>query len=285
MFTDASCVEEPNSSPVIHDCVFGDTSSSSTVVVYGDSFALEWVPALNEMGLLHDFRVVVYARYGCPFASVGVEDWLGTVDAGCAPFRNGVIHAITTMSPAPSLVLLSEETEHTSTAGTWGGITTEIWSEAIRVSLHRLGAPAAPIAVVLGTPYAWTDPSSCLAGNAHNATFCDTSLTAAFHQQEYASVARAVRSVGAATVNVESLFCSSSCPDVVGDTLVHSDRWHIASPYVLYAERGLISLIGCAGDTLTLQSTATRSLLGSLLPTLRQPSVRAACESASRSNL
>jgi hypothetical protein len=86
MFSGGSCqVGGPGFSSVAHVCSLGDLEAPKTVVVYGDSFSLEWAPAFNSLGIKDHFKVLLFSRIGCPFAVVKTVDWEGSVDTGCLP--------------------------------------------------------------------------------------------------------------------------------------------------------------------------------------------------------
>src|SRR3954452_23671293 len=53
-------------------CVYGDPRSSTTVVLFGDSHALHFFPALRRVAERRDWRFVSLTKSGCPPAEVDV---------------------------------------------------------------------------------------------------------------------------------------------------------------------------------------------------------------------
>jgi hypothetical protein len=47
-------------------CVFGDTKSKTTIVLYGDSHALMWLPALVPFAERDHYKVVLLFHQACP---------------------------------------------------------------------------------------------------------------------------------------------------------------------------------------------------------------------------
>jgi hypothetical protein len=51
-------------------CVYGNPSSKTTVVLFGDSHAMQWFPALNKLAKERDWRLVGLTKSACPPAKV-----------------------------------------------------------------------------------------------------------------------------------------------------------------------------------------------------------------------
>ena len=54
----------------MHPCAFGGRSGSSTIVLYGDSRAAQWLPALLPNAAAHGWRIVELTKSACPAADV-----------------------------------------------------------------------------------------------------------------------------------------------------------------------------------------------------------------------
>src|SRR5262249_51790537 len=54
----------------LRQCELGDHQSSTTVVLFGDSHAGQWLPALEEVANQNHFRLIAMERSSCPVASV-----------------------------------------------------------------------------------------------------------------------------------------------------------------------------------------------------------------------
>ena len=159
MFWADTCKGSPGSPSTATACAFGDTAASQSVVLYGDSFALQWVPALSVLGRAFHFKVLVYVRIGCPFAAKPVLDYEGSLDAGCLPFRSNVVRAINSMKPAPQLVLMAEDLYRFAPDGTT--MTSTQMAAAVATTLKQLAGRRFPIGVILGFPAAKRFAARC----------------------------------------------------------------------------------------------------------------------------
>ena len=96
---------------------------------------------------------------------------------------------------------------------------------------------------------------------------------------ELERVSAAVRGAHAFAVNVSMLLCGNSCPDVVHDTLVHSDRWHLSANYVQSLAHSFGSLVGCIAKRAPHNLVSPNSVLTKILIVTGRPVVTA-CKAA-----
>ena len=54
------------------NCIYGVPSASTTVVVYGDSHAAQWMPAIDAIGKVRLWRIVLLIKTGCPAVNLTV---------------------------------------------------------------------------------------------------------------------------------------------------------------------------------------------------------------------
>jgi hypothetical protein len=277
MFWGDTCDSSPGGSAAAKSCAFGDTAATQTVVVYGDSFALQWVPALNELGVADHFKVLAFVRIGCPFADKAVIDYEGSIDPGCLAFRSNVVSTLNAMRPAPQAVVMAEDYYKTSSSGS--GISSKQWASAVQKTLSQIDVHRIPVGVILGIPTARQVPSTCLAAHASDVQACNTPINGAFSRSADARVASAIKGAHAYLVDVSMLLCGNSCPDVLHNTLVHSDRWHLSEDYVLSLGRSFGSLVGCIAARAPRGTVPAGGVLSRLLPHMGRR-ISSACKAA-----
>ena len=56
----------------VADCVYGNPTAPTTVVLYGDSHAAMWLPAIRALADERDWRIVVALKPSCTFVDVTV---------------------------------------------------------------------------------------------------------------------------------------------------------------------------------------------------------------------
>ncbi len=88
-------------------CVYGDKTSHTSVVLFGDSHASVWFPALNRISAQQGWRLVVMAKSGCPAAAVNVVRF-GKVFTNCPIWRRDAERQIAKLHPALVVVAYSQ---------------------------------------------------------------------------------------------------------------------------------------------------------------------------------
>ena len=73
-------------------CVYGKKRKGKTVVLFGDSHALQWGPALIPLAKKRDWKLITVLRSGCPIANVVAE-------SRCARWRGKAIRRIEQAKP------------------------------------------------------------------------------------------------------------------------------------------------------------------------------------------
>jgi len=284
-FQSDACREMPSAEPVARGCNFGDLSSSKVVVLYGDSFAEQLIPALSALGTKNHFRVIAYARLGCPFANIAISNWLGTVDQGCATFRKNVITEVKTMSPKPVLVLLSEFIQLNSPTNHLALVPVANFVNGVTKTMQDIGSTGLATRVILGVPQTNGLPATCLAKNLSNVSACALSTTTAFKRVHDLEIKTALTKIGVKTVNMSTLFCNNMCPVVAGNYFVHSDTVHMNAAYATVTATGLGTLIGCSSVGYSKAWLSANPIFSTLLPTLSSANVQAQCQVANNAPL
>jgi hypothetical protein len=279
-----TCASQPaggNESPAAVACTYGDKSAQQSLVLYGDSYVEQWLPAFDALGKQYHFKVLAYVRYGCPFAAVPERDYLNSVDSGCAQFRHNVIAAINAMTPPPSLTILAELQLKVEVAPNGSTLSYGAWATGIRSSLKQLTVK--PVGVLFGMPIAASNPVTCLSAHVTHIQVCATPTTAAFTTARDKADAAAVRQSHDVVVNLSSLFCGAQCPDVIGNSLVFADQWHLDASYAQQLTTALGSLVGCMGAEVPSTQVQAGGILQSLLGNVTEPSITAACRAVGSS--
>jgi hypothetical protein len=80
-------------------CEYGDLSSNRTIVLYGDSHAAQWLPALDALGKKRGIKIVSLTKSACPSAEV-IKETSPQYDVDdCQAFRDSSIKRINEMKP------------------------------------------------------------------------------------------------------------------------------------------------------------------------------------------
>jgi len=217
-------------------CLYGDLSSSTTIVLFGDSHALSWFPAVELMALREGWRLHVLTMSTCSPADIPI--WNSNyhrVSTECTAWRKRAIARIRADHPA---VILVAGTRGFTTPGPSGALLagtarTQAWQAGMKRTLGRL-VPLASRVIVLGdTPIAIQDPPTCLTAHPGSVLACATPLARSIDAAWAATEHHAADIGNAGFVDPDLWVCPSSpCPVVIDGVLVFRDPGHLTATYV-----------------------------------------------------
>ena len=156
------------------DCVFGDPSSGVVVVLFGDSHAAQWFPALERLATDRGWRLVSMTKSACTTADLDV--WNGIVKRTydeCDRWREAALERIAAERPA--LVVVSNSSGYKAMVDGEAVPIAEVrdrWDAASGRTLERLATLSRHVVVIGDTPRANADPPVCLSAHMDDATAC-----------------------------------------------------------------------------------------------------------------
>ncbi|MGX1561954.1 acyltransferase family protein [Streptomyces sp. NPDC055506] len=211
-------------------CVYGDRTSSRTVVLFGDSHAAQWFPALQRLATARGWKLVSLTKASCKVADVTINSGHKPYTA-CDTWRSHAIARIRTLRP--DLVVVSS-----SDAGDPARPAADLlhqWTTGFESTFRGLGASGARVAALLDTPWPKGDPIDCAARNSLQLRACANHLPDATHDATRGTALRAAASATATTViDPTPWLCAPRtgiCPVVVADTAVYRDDSHLSESY------------------------------------------------------
>ena len=237
--TDFPCYADFRASTT-RSCTYGDETAEPLVVVYGDSHAGMWLPALDSIGKTEHFRVVPLVKSSCtPFdvpQSLGADDY-----AACGDFHTWALARIAQLRP--DTVVVGYRGLYQTRARP-GLSRTRTWQQGVRTTVGRLTA-VTPRVVVLGDiPQRPLPAPDCLSTpGADQATCLAPAAGDGIASNTY--TARGLTGTGARFVDPRSLVCSAGvCPLVVGDRVVFYDDDHLTASWSRLVAPALADLTG-----------------------------------------
>ncbi len=206
------------------DCVYGDPSSPVTVAILGDSHAAHWFPALQKISLDQGWRLLFFAKQGCPPTDQPLRRG---ASPDCDPWRNEALARITAERPA--LTILTAYHYEAPDGSAYGENT--LWRNGLTSTLTTLG-DLAPQTLILGdTPTQYADIPQCLAGAMSAVSACVSQRSYAERPDRLQIEAELAEQFGAHAVDPTDWLCTDqACPVVMGDVLVYRDRNHLTPP-------------------------------------------------------
>jgi hypothetical protein len=233
------------------DCTFGDPNGAKRVVVYGDSHANMWIPALDEIGKLAHWQVIQLTKPACQVADFpSYSDVLKREYTECAEYRTFALSKIEQVHP--DLVIISSAYKGVKRSA--GGKPTtdgleEAWESGLSSMIDRIKPLAGSIVVLGDMAYPDQPGIDCLKDHQDDVVACNTSAKDAVMADHNALEKQTTTRAGAQYVDTIPWFCTDTvCPAVIGGLTVHRDSYHVAENYAVWLAGALGSATGLIPD-------------------------------------
>ncbi len=212
-------------------CIYGDRNSHTPVVVFGDSHAAAWFPALDLISKQQHWRLVDLTKAGCPTAEVNVR-FLGSnvTYPQCTAWRHNAERLIAALHPA--LVIVSQARWEELEAQPEPGVPTGYgspWLNGMAATFGFLRHVSTHVVFVSDVPYLSYSAPDCVASHLSDVYQCDAARSTAvlLPQVKSAEIALAKRE-HVNWIDPTSWFCApTTCPVIVGNILLYRDNAHM----------------------------------------------------------
>jgi peptidoglycan/LPS O-acetylase OafA/YrhL len=218
----------------VRDCSFGDVSSATTVVLFGDSHAAMWMPAITSIGNQASWRVVPLIKPACTPVEVRVwRDELQREFRECDEWRALALARIRELRPAMVFVGSSRNYDVIDAEGrVVSSGTSDVWLEGLVNVLGRVRQASERVVLLGDTPYHPTDPLECLATN-ERIEACAVPRSSIV-DGDYQELERAAAlETGVQLVEPTDWLCQeTTCPLVFDHYLVYRNPGHLTATIV-----------------------------------------------------
>ncbi len=218
----------------VKTCTFGDRTSRRTLVVFGDSHAMTWMPALDIYGRQVGYRVLTLYKTACAIPSLEIVALVGPYPQ-CAAWRANALRYIQALRPA-AVVTASSRAFTTFDAH---------WLAALRTTMVALKKAGAPVVEIGRYPALSQDPRLCLTRPHADPSSCTGSFSAGNEDRAERTV---VEGVGVKSIDIEPWYCADGrCPAIIDKRIAYGDRDHLGPQYVTDLEPLLAASLQVAG--------------------------------------
>ena len=216
----------------VHPCVYGDTSSATSIVLFGDSHALQWFPAIDNLANQQNDAVVVMTKATCPPIDISVYNpTLGRTYTECDKWKSAELARMAKLHPAVVILGFSREygipDDHVVVDG-------QAWLSGLSEMISRIESSTGARVVLMGDdPYPQQSVPQCLSVHLSNTPACSIPKHYPYYNPGGIAQEQAVASsTGAGYVDTDPWFCiSTTCTVIVGNLLVYRDDNHITASY------------------------------------------------------
>jgi hypothetical protein len=240
----AGCAAGLNGTGADSDCQVGDPDGERTVALIGDSHALQWLPAFQQVARARGWKLYFWYKPACPVVDVPV--WSGKAKGPyttCDGWRDSVMERLAGL-PRLDAVFIGRYAGYTrSVIRPDGGRTSAAdvaahWREPVRELFADLLKSAETVVVLRDNPWPGQDVPACLSEHAREPAECAFDRDGSVHRDEplYDAERAAAKPSGRAVrfVDLTELLCpaASPCPVVSpGGVIMYRDDDHLTASY------------------------------------------------------
>jgi len=193
------------------ECTYGDLSSEKTVVLYGDSHAAQWFPALEKLAKENNFKLVNLTKSACPAPEVRKVQVGAYKNADCFKWRENSLKRMKELNPA---AIIMSGFQHFQVPSQYAS-RSAWWAEGQRIAYQNLQGVSPKLIYISDTPKPSRDIPNCLASD--GAEKCDLN-----EKSDPRIAGNFIK------VNPTPWLCSSKCPAIVNGIVAYRDASHIS---------------------------------------------------------
>ena len=192
-------------------CEYAELDSQKTMVLYGDSHAAQWFPALAEIASRSGYKLVSLTKSACPSVDVVRSDQGAFKMSRCKKWREDSIQRI--MKMKPDVLVMSSfqyfaQPRQFQDRDKW-------WDDGQRKLLAQVKNASPNLIYLTDTPHPARDIPACLTNN--SISECNKT-----ERSKNLSIS------GFEVIDPNSWLCSRTCPAVKDGVVAYRDASHIS---------------------------------------------------------
>jgi peptidoglycan/LPS O-acetylase OafA/YrhL len=215
-------------------CLYGDPEGNRTLILFGDSHAMQYFPPLQAVAKRNHLRLITLTKAECTPAEVPVQSMVADREySQCDDWREEELERIE-MAGRSTVVVMSSDTAYTpydedgeELSGPAAAAAMEAGYLATLRRLHRLGLRTV---VIRDTPVAPDVIPDCVSENLDDLAACDFRHLPTWETEFEARAAE--RAPKSHLIDLTPEICPEGiCRSVIGNALVYRDDNHLTATF------------------------------------------------------
>jgi len=231
---DDRCHTQMNLKPSTKPCIYGDTTSTTEVVLFGDSHALAWFPAFNQVAKEEHWKLLSLTMSACSAADIpAYNPSTASLMQNCPIWRKASIQRI--IAAHPYMVLVASTSGFATTVKgvlSTGSARSAIFTAGMNRTLAQLKSSGAKVILMSDTPALDKDPLVCLSAHPKSTLACATPVGDAISNSWIAVESQIAAHNSIPLIQPQLWVCPTSpCPVVIGNLLTYFDTGHMTATF------------------------------------------------------
>lgn len=230
VYYDHGCQIEQGVAEPRFDCVYGVPTSSTEVLLLGDSKMGQWFSAFDAIAVRENWRLTAYLKSACPFTVAGAEK------EDCTRFGESVLDHVLGQGHPPTLAVLST-----------GAARTPALEEGMIEAVSQLQRAGTHVVIMQDNDYPPGSQYPCAAE--HRASLDDCEF-AASEPSSAALLSAVAEATGSPVMDLQTWICpvEGACPVAIGGVLLWrqgshlTDSWARGMTPFIYRELSLLGV-------------------------------------------
>ena len=217
-------------------CEFGDLSATKTVLLFGDSHAAQWFPALDAAAKKQHYKLLSWTRSGCPWFPIDLLNMrTKTAYPACRTWQKMIATRIANNPPDVVVLASIEHDYRVRGSGGWMSIeqSQPTVTAEIAKTLPTFVKSGAHIVVMHDTPHMSVDVPRCVARNLYHPEKCAMPRDKGFAFGGI-DAATAAKVSGVSVLDLTPALCGPApqpCDVVRQGMVLYRDSNHITATY------------------------------------------------------
>jgi hypothetical protein len=200
------------------ECLYADTNSSKEIVLFGDSHAAQWFPAVEKIATSQGYKLLSFTKASCSAIDLPRANKGAFKASECRKWQDNQIAKIKKIKPNLLIITNSEHYQLNSKENS----KQFYWQQGQRKLYEELKPVSENVIFLVDTPKPQIDVPACLASG---------------KEQECTQINKPIKfgSPSYKRVDLTNWFCNSNCPAIKDDYIVYRDASHISLAAALAA--------------------------------------------------
>jgi peptidoglycan/LPS O-acetylase OafA/YrhL len=215
-------------------CLYGDPDGTKTLILFGDSHALQYFAPLEKLALENKWRLIVLTKAECTPGEVPIRSMIEDREySQCDAWREETLERIEDAG-SRAMVVMSGDTAYTPFDEAGNELTGKESADALEAgyakTLDRIDKAGLQVAVIRDTPASASDVPSCVSEDLQNLDKCAFERVRDWNKEYDVRAAEAAPFAHLIDINDE--ICPSDlCRAVIGNALVYRDKSHLTATF------------------------------------------------------
>ncbi|MBS1679185.1 MAG: acyltransferase [Actinobacteria bacterium] len=215
-------------------CLFGDPNGDRTLILFGDSHAMQYFPALEELAEIHHWRLIELTKAECPPEELEVRSMVEDREySQCDIWRQSALERIE-KGDEKVTVVMSGDTVYVPYGPNGEELAGKEAAEAMEAgylrTLNRIEAAGPRTVVIRDTPASSQDVPSCVSEDIEHLKRCAFTRPREWDREYDVRAAKAHPSTH--LIDLDAEICPGEvCRAVIGNALVYRDKSHLTATF------------------------------------------------------